>query len=818
MSIGVTLVPEIPDTEIGLGTLDNTEAKRSELALVECEHFPETERVAERIGTSEHFVLELEGVLPVSSLRERRVTAVLRQRVLRTMLALLKTGDTLIFRFSGNSDRTFKWQIAGRLQCADQNRDQLEHGISAALRKLRYGYRFVPGSSAAEPQLHWRTRFRHPSEELCRIRSAGFGDRSPNESQLRLPSFRPTTIPRTFDSPVELVLCTSVASELIIEIQSICLTDIQIDAAASALHTLRGALQPLSDEANVLAQGQLLEQWLRDRTGYMISCELRADEPLAERYVRVVAGELLGATPACEETVDPSFLNLGDCVPSSGELPLLLPSPASLRDVRVRSVFNATPPSSNTAGPCLGIAKGQGERRINLPTAGRATHLFAIGGTGSGKSSFLAGLIKQDIEAGEGVALIDPHGDLYEQTLRAIPPNRADDVILFEPGRGRRVPGVNFLAVPEGPLRDVQVNFVVNEFLGIFEQLYDMRVCGGPMFQAYFRAALMLLIESRCPGATLLDLARVFEDRQFRDQLKAHCSDQQLVNFWTQQAERAGGEASLNNITPYITTKLNLFTQSTLIRPIVGQTKSTIDFHRLLSRRGILLINLSKGLLGDVDTRLLGMLMIGQIFSAALSRITLPAKQRVPFYLYVDEFQNFLTDSVAALVAEARKFGLHLSLANQTLGQLNANTGRESLAEAILGNVGNLILFRLGIPDAQRLRMFFEPDLTVEEIQRLPNYHAFARLMDATGPLEPFVFSTLPPPPELEDGNKTVARIRRGQARWARSKRKTEGEIAERLKPVRWPAAVATKSTNLAYSGRSMLAATANAKLRKRRL
>lgn len=474
-------------------------------------------------------------------------------------------------------------------------------------------------------------------------------------------------------------------------------------------------------------------------------------------------------------------------MPVNGSLPSLFPAAENLINEQTRRVFNIALPVLPPDGPQLGEANaGSVSASVHLPTEGRSRHSYIVGATGTGKSTLLLNLVRQDLEAGEGLALIDPHGDLFEQVLMAIPRHRIDDVVLIEPCRGCRVPGINFLSIPEGPLRRTQVNFVINEFLGIFDQLYDMRECGGPMFQTYFRNALLLLIESRCPNATLLDLARVFDDKTFRDALKAHCPNQQVVRFWTNQAERVAGDASLSNIAPYITSKLNLFTQSGPIRPIVGQVETTIDFRRLLDRRGILLVNLAKGQIGELDTRLLGMLLIGQLFSAALGRATLRPERRKPFHLYVDEFQNFVTDSVASLLAEARKFGLHLTLANQTLAQLNAHPGRQNLLETILGNVGNLMLFRLGVPDAQRLRIFTEPHLPPEEIQRLPNFHAFARLLAAEGPVEPFVFATAPPPKAATDARATIATIRRRQGRWARSVEAVEREIAKRFDAPRW--------------------------------
>ncbi len=413
-------------------------------------------------------------------------------------------------------------------------------------------------------------------------------------------------------------------------------------------------------------------------------------------------------------------------------------------------------------------------------------HTWLVGSTGVGKSSLLGNLIQQDIAAGHGVALIDPHGDLFEHVLSTLPARRAKDVVLIEPASNECVPGINFLDVPEGPMRRLQVNFVVSEFLGMFNQLYDMRSAGGPMFELYFRNCVLLLMESRCPGATILDLARVLNDKEFRSELCAHCNDQQVVNFWKQTAERTSGDASLANFAPYIVSKLNQINQSGPIRPIVGQAHTTVDFRKLMDTRGILLVNLSKGQLGEMDTRMLGMILIGQLFSAALGRASLPQDKRVAFHLYVDEFQNFVTDSISSLVAEARKFGLELTLANQTLAQLTANKGHQNLLEAILGNVGNIITFRLGVPDAERLALFTEPELPREELQRLPNYHAFARLLTKEGPVDPFVFKSAPPAKAFPHAKRVLAKIRENQTQWSKPLEVVEREIAQRLNSSRW--------------------------------
>ncbi len=295
-----------------------------------------------------------------------------------------------------------------------------------------------------------------------------------------------------------------------------------------------------------------------------------------------------------------------------------------------------------------------------------------------------------------------------------------------------------------GPNRAMQVNFAVNEMLKTFERLYDMTVCGGPMFETYFRNAMLLLLESCLEEVTLTELSLVFEDAEYRKFLKARCKNPLVVGFWTNQAERVRGDTALENVGPYIASKVNAFTCNAVIRPIIAQAHGTINFDRVLNGRGIFLARLSKGALGELDTQLLGSFLLSRIFVTALSRTSIKPEHRESFHLYVDEFQNFTNDTVAQMLSEARKYGLCLTLANQSLSQLRARQGLQNVAEAVLGNVGNMVAFRLGPGDAERLHAYTMPEFDGLDLQSLPNFHAVGRLMTTHGPTRPFVFNTLP--------------------------------------------------------------------------
>jgi hypothetical protein len=294
------------------------------------------------------------------------------------------------------------------------------------------------------------------------------------------------------------------------------------------------------------------------------------------------------------------------------------------------------------------------------------------------------------------------------------------------------------------------------------------------------RNALLLLLENESWIATLVDVPRVFEERSFRKFLLKTCTNPLVVSFWKKQAETAGGDASLSNIAPYITSKLNQFTTNAVLRPIVGQTKSTINFRETIDTGKILLVNLSKGLLGELDAQLLGMLIIGKLFSSAMGRVTIEKKARKAMFLYVDEFQNFTTDSVAYLISEARKFGLNLTLANQNLSQLSTNSGKHNILDAVLGNVGSMLLFRLGVIDSEKLEAYTRPELRAGDLQQLPDFHVAARMLTQNKPQKPFVFKTAPMP-EAHDNCNPDDIIDVSRARYTVEKSIIEENIKKRI-------------------------------------
>ncbi len=376
----------------------------------------------------------------------------------------------------------------------------------------------------------------------------------------------------------------------------------------------------------------------------------------------------------------------------------------------------------------------------------RRRHLYIIGQTGTGKSVFLKEMIRQDILAGKGVCFIDPHGDAAEEILSFIPPERADDLIYFNPGDTERPMGLNMLEYD--PRYPEQKTFIINELLDIFNKLYDMKLAGGPMFEQYFRNATALVMDDPSSGNTLLEINRVLLDKQFRDLKLSKTSNPLVRQFWTQLAEKAGGEADLKNLVPYISSKFDTFLSNEIMRPIIAQQKSAFNFRDVMDSGKILLINLSKGRLGELNSSLIGLIMVGKLLMAAFSRVDIQNQDdRKDFYLYIDEFQNVTTKSIATILSEARKYRLDLTITHQFIGQLE-----EDIKKAVFGNVGSMVSFRIGVEDTEILEKQFAPVITADDLLNLPNRHGYARLLINGQVTRAFSFET----PPMSQGNPAV--------------------------------------------------------------
>jgi hypothetical protein len=405
------------------------------------------------------------------------------------------------------------------------------------------------------------------------------------------------------------------------------------------------------------------------------------------------------------------------------------------------------------------------KKEIRMKRADRRRHTYIVGKSGTGKSVLLSNMAIQDIQNGEGVCVLDPHGDLISDILDRIPPERVEDVIVFSPGDLERPLALNLLDYDER--YPEQKSFVINEMIGIFDKLYDLKATGGPMFEQYMRNAMLLIMDDPESGSTLMEIPKVLADENFRRLKLSRCKNKTVVDFWKQEAEKAGGEAALANIVPYITSKLTSFISNDMMRPIIGQQKSAFNLREVMDQQKILLIDLPKGLVGEMNAYLLGMILVGKILMAALSRTDMPSESRKDFYLYIDEFQNFTTNSICQILSEARKYALNLVIAHQYIGQLSKNNNTE-IKDAVFGNVGTLISFKIGSEDAEFLVKEFTPVFNEYDLINIDKGTAYIKLLVDNSATRPFSLRTIWPllgtkQPGIAGKIRSLSRLKYGQ-------------------------------------------------------
>jgi hypothetical protein len=321
---------------------------------------------------------------------------------------------------------------------------------------------------------------------------------------------------------------------------------------------------------------------------------------------------------------------------------------------------------------------------------------------------------------------------------------------------------------------------VINEMLKIFDKLYDLKATGGPMFEQYMRNAMQLIMDDPESGSTLMEIPKVLSDEEFRAYKISKCKTQVVKDFWVKEAQKAGGEASLANMVPYITSKLTPFIANDIMRPIIGQQKSAFNVRQAMDEGKILLLNLSKGKLGDLNAYLIGMVLVGKILMAALSRTDMDPKDRKDFYLYIDEFQNFLTDSISAILSEARKYGLCLIVAHQYIGQLVKNNDTQ-IRDAIFGNVGTKAVFRVGTDDAEFLAKEYAPVFGQFDLVNVEGLTALVRLLIDNTASRPFNMKIIFAPRATAKEKELSAMIKElSRYKYGRKRELIEAEILER--------------------------------------
>src|SRR3989338_5187560 len=386
-----------------------------------------------------------------------------------------------------------------------------------------------------------------------------------------------------------------------------------------------------------------------------------------------------------------------------------------------------------TSGLYLGRSVFRGiVRPVYLAEDDRRRHMYIIGRTGTGKSELLKSLMLQDVLAGKGLCFIDPHGDAAEEMLQLIPPQRAEDVIYFDPSDVIRPFGLNMLEA----YTEQQKHFVVASIIGLMYKLFDPNKTGiiGPRFEHGVRNAMLTAMSS--PGATFVEVVRLMTDANFVKELLPKVSDPVVRRYWTDQIAQTS-DFHKSEVLDYTVSKFGRFVTNKMMRNIIGQSKSSFDLRQVMDQGKILIMNLSKGRIGEENSNFLGLILVPKILAAAMSRADMPVDQRRDFYLYVDEFQNFATDTFADILSEARKYRLNLIVANQFIGQIG-----EDLKNAVFGNVGTVIGFRVGVTDANYLQHEFSPTFTEADLVNIESPHAYIKTIVNGEPAVPFSLDT----------------------------------------------------------------------------
>jgi len=403
-------------------------------------------------------------------------------------------------------------------------------------------------------------------------------------------------------------------------------------------------------------------------------------------------------------------------------------------------------------------------RQFGIKANDRRKHLYLVGKTGMGKTTLLENMAIQDIQAGRGIAIVDPHGEFAQKMLDFVPSQRVNDVIYFNPADLDFPIAFNAIETVDLEHR----HLVASGLVGVFKKIWAET--WGPRLEYVLRNAILALLEY--PGSTLLGIMRMLVDKTYRNKVVEKIQDPVVKSFWIEEFSKYRGNFEVEAIAP-IQNKVGQFLTNPLIRNIVGQTKSAIDIRKVMDEEKILIINLSKGLIGEDTSALLGAMLITRLQLAAMSRVDIPEDERKDFYLYVDEFQNFATEAFANILSEARKYRLDLILAHQYITQME-----EMVRDAVFGNIGTMVCFRVGAQDAEYLEKEFVPEFTIQDLVNLDFAHIYLKLMIDGVASHPFSATTLPPfDKPAETYREKIIKVSR--ERYASSRQEVEQKIAK---------------------------------------
>lgn len=431
-------------------------------------------------------------------------------------------------------------------------------------------------------------------------------------------------------------------------------------------------------------------------------------------------------------------------------------------------------------GLLLGHNQYRGEsREVRIKREDRFRHFYVVGQTGTGKSSILQVMIRQDLKNGDGFCVIDPHGSLIEDILPFIPRERADDVIYFNPADMERPMGLNLLEAKT----DEEKDMVALDAMNIMIKLFDEEIF-GPRIQDYFRNGCLTLMDDP-EGGALTDIVRLFTDDDFQRYKVSKVKNPIVKSFWIHQMAKTGAREKQEMI-PYFAAKFGAFVTNTMMRNIIGQTQSAFDFYKVMQEGKILLMNLAKGETGEINSKLLGMIIVSKMQMAALQRQRVPKSERRDFFLYIDEFQNYVTESIEVILSEARKYRLGLAIAHQYLAQLEGNEAKKggkkvSLKDAIFGNVGSIMSYKIGAQDAEYMGKEMSPVFTEQDLINIDKFKACIKLSIDTQPSRPFSITPINPYTEAGDKSLGEALKQLSRLKYGRPKEYVSREIIRRI-------------------------------------
>ena len=677
----------------------------------------------------------------------------------QSFLSQLRSGESLTLRvaFGDGGGLSFGATACAPGPAIEARSCELEQALREVVATAAPHFRLAPGKALRAPDLPYKVDLRPAGQRICLDDLVCRAPRPVATSRASASEAAPLAL-RLALSPERRPDLAAVAELMSRPALQGAALDLDLSSFRVDAHHKR-ALQELlkglvlasraggRDVPLILLNDRVLQQlkaWSTASCGLRLAARLSARETVSTALVDMLCQALFGST-RCTDSEE-SDVDLTAAWPDLdlaflGRLPMI---PATKARLDARGKARGTVKRSQ--GITLGLLDD--DMPLAIDGSARKQHIYMLGGTGTGKSTLMLNMIAQDMKAGRAVILIDPHGDLWEKALKLVPSKRQKDLVLVHPTDARGHFTMNILE-RLGDDVDGEHGRIIDELLDFFKRSMWKEVpeAFGPMFTNYFRNGLQLLLNAEGDNASILDFPRIFSDDSYRAKLLGKCKNSDVRLFWRGIVDGAQYEAKLSNHAPYIVCKMSPITGNAHLKRILGANSSTLDFGKVIEEQKICLINLAQPYLAKEAARFLGgMITARLVASAKVTQASVPDEQRKRVNVYMDEFQTYISAGLADGLAEVRKYGLNLVLANQSLSQLQGDRYQAEVAEAVMSNAANVIAFRVGIGDAARLGRRFEPELAAGNLAKLPNYHAAGIIVRGSAVSAPEIFATLPEP------------------------------------------------------------------------